>query len=429
MTWDQGIKLIELGIAYEATPGTAEAAPDEYILAEKCDLINERSWDEYRAAGSRSMTFQVPQPHHIKGGIESWAFPETNGLGYLLLGALGDDAVARLATASTSYRHLLTAGNYNPPSFSIWRKTGLQERIGKGCMINSLKIQQSKKSKLYMTADILGMQIATAATFGTAAYVTGESKAFRSGKGAALWDDVLMGNITEFDIAIDNSIDPDTWKVVGFDNPQHMVAGERKVTGSVTVNLIDNTEIEDFWGGSAGPSTLPANIPLDFIWESAIVETINTPTTAIKEGGPGTITMTPSGTLTGGGRAFFEVKITTVGAQDKFRWRRDWGVWSSEINTSATPTVLANGISAAFSAITGGALGDRWSFVIGDIPYRLDIEVPSARIRSFVDDDSGNHLAAKIDFQGTRSSSRYGTSTPFDVRAKLYNTRATVYDT
>ncbi len=89
----------------------------------------------------------------------------------------------------------------------------------------------------------------------------------------------------------------------------------------------------------------------------------------VKTAGTGTITMTSGGATTTGNTSgtckIYYIKITTVGAQDKFRWSTDNTNWSAEINTVTSSYALENGVIIWFSDITGGAVTDRWNFASG----------------------------------------------------------------
>lgn len=424
------LKFVRMGIAKEGTPGTPESAPTEYLYVDKGELIENRPYEDFDALGDRAVPYSLPKQYDTKASFGTWCFPENNGLGHALCGAIGNPVTpARVATASLTYRHDFTVVNTILPSYTVWWKSLIEELQTTYAQFNSLKFNLGKNSKLYMDADIVGQKENTASTFGTFAVSTASNRAFRSGIGQVLFDDVARANVTEFSLNIENNIAVDDAKVIGMDYPKNFVAGKRKVSGSMKCLFEDTVERVAAWGSATGPSPVPTQHSLDLIFESATIESILTPTTAVKEGGTGaTVTLTPSGTLTGGGRAFFEVKITTAGTPDKFMWRKNWGAWSAEVSSTGSAQLLSDAISITLSQSTGCVVGDRWSFVVGDIPYRLDFELPSCRISNFKPDLSGGRITASFDFLATIQSSTYSaTSTPFDIRAKLYNKKTTTY--
>lgn len=382
--------------------------------------------DSLRAMGSRGLTFIVDKPYHITGNVPSWAFPEDNGFGPFLYGAFGSATSATVCTGC--YAHKFSVVDTQVPSFTIWMKTGVYEAKASNCQVNKLTIKNSKASVLDYSADLVGSNLTTCTDFGTAAYITGSTKVFRSGGAKVFWDDSLSMNVDDLSITIDNGIDPAEAKALGANYAQHILAGNRSITGDMTIFVESTTELEDFWGSASGPSLDKATIPLMFEWEAAAISTVTaTVGASIKIAGTGTPTLTTAGTYTGTTTdGFYEVKITTAGAQDKFKWRKDGGAWSSEINTTTTATTVAEGITVAFSATTGCVASDRWFFMVGKVPFTFMMYLPACNINSFQQGSSGNRLNAKVAFTAQIDGT---VGVGFDAEAFLINTEAVAYST
>lgn len=426
MTWVDSIKSIKIGIAREETAGTAETSPTEYIYTTSEAVLNpEMSQDELRAMGSRGITFTVDKPYHVTGNIPSWAFPENNGFGYALYGAFGS-ATSGTVTGTAAYYHKFSVVDTQVPSFTVWCKTGVYEVKSTNNQFNRLVIKNDKASILDYSADIIGSQLSTCTDFGTDAYVTGSTKVFRSGGAKVFWDDTLSTNVDDVTITIDNGINADDAKSLGTVYADHILAGDRSITGDMTIFIESKTELEDFWGDDAGPVLNKSSIPIMLQWESsAIVTTATTVGAAVKMVGAGTPTLTSGGSYTGtSDDAMFEIKIESIGTPDKMQWRKDGGSWSTATDVLTTAMTLSDGVTVTFSATTGNTLKDRWFVCAGKIPYTFFVYMPSCKITAFQQGATGNRLTAKVSWTAEIDGTA---GVGFDAEAFLINTENTAY--
>lgn len=427
MSWTDSIKSIKVGIAVEETAGTVETAPQEYIYTTSEAVLNpEMTQDELRAMGSRGITFSVDKPYHVTGNVPSWAFPETNGFGYMLYGAFGS-ATSASVTGTAVYVHKFSVVDTQVPSFTLWCKTGVYEVKTSNNQVNKLVIKNDKASIMDYSADFVGSELMTATDFGTETYVTGGTKVFRSGGTSVFWDDTLSSNVDDISITIDNGINPDDAKSLGTVYANHILAGDRSITGEATIFVESTTELEDFWGASTGPVLNKAPIPIIIKSESsAIISTATTVGSAVKICGSGTPTITTGGSYTGtAADALFEIKIDSIGP-DKLMWRKDGGSWSTATAIVTTAMTLSDGVTVTFSAATGNTLKDRWFIQAGKIPYTLYLYMPSCKITGFQQGATGNRLSAKVSWTAEIDGT---TGMGFDAVAFLVNTKATSYAT
>jgi len=420
--WVDAIKSVKVGIANEETAGTIETAPKEYVYTTSEAVLDPVvDQDELRAMGSRGLTFTVDKPYHITGNISSWAFPEDNGFGPMLYGAFGSATSATVTTGC--YIHKFNVVDTQVPSFTVWMKTGVYEVTASNCQVNKLDIKNTKASILDYSADIVGSQLATASTFGTATYVSGATKVFRSSGAKVYWDDTLSTNVEDVSISIDNGIDPQDAKSLGVLYADHILAGDRTVSGDLTIFVESTTEINDFWGSTTGPVLNKTKIPIMIVWESsAIVSTATTVGATTKVAGAGTVTLTSAGSYSGtADYKLFEVKIPEA---NKMSWRANGGTWSTATTVTTSAVTLSDGVTIEFSAATGTSTSDRWFFYAGKIPYTFMMYMPSVNINSFTPGSTGNRLNAKVNFTAEID----GTSgVGFDAIAFLINTEATAY--
>lgn len=415
---------MKVAICREETAGTAETTPSEYIYTTAESVISPQiDQDTLRAMGSRGVTFTVDKPYHITGSIPSWAFPVDNGFGPLLYGAFGSATVSAKNGVS-SYLHTFSVVDTQVPSFTVWLKTGVYEAKASNCQVNKLTIKNAKASILDYAADIVGSQIVTCSDFGTETYVSGSTKVFRSGGALVFWDDTLALNVDDVSINIDNGIDPQDAKSLGVNYANHILAGNRTIGGDMTIFVESTTELIDYWGAASGPSLDKASIPLQFVWESTAIETAAVVGTTVKVSGSGTPTLTASGTYTGTADwKLFEVKVTTAAATDKFKWRSAGSAWSAEVTCTTASITLADGVAITFSALTTGAVTDRWLFYAGKIPYAFIVYMPSCKITKFDQGSTGNRLNAKVSFTAEIGP----TGAAFDSKSFLVNTESVAY--
>lgn len=426
MTWLEAVKIIKTGICREETAGTAETAPASYCYLSNEGVLNApREQDELRQQGARSLTCTVGKPYHVTASLQSWIFPEDNCFGELLYGALGNESSAKHGTSS--YMHTFSISDTYIPSFTVWAKTGVYEAKATNCQVSQLTINNAKASVADFTADIVGSSLATCTDFGTASYVSCGTKVFRSGNGKLIYDDALVANIDDVNLVINNNVDPADAKSFGVDYAQHLLAGNREISGSLTAFVEDTTMLADYWGSTTGPTLNQETIPLEFVWESSTIDANAEVSTVVKRSGSATSVLTIAGTYDDDPTtSFLEFKITTVDSTngDKFKWRQDYGAWSAEVvaATSAITMTGEGGNTVAFSATTGHTTADRWCCYVGDLPYALRVELPAVKIESFDQQSTGNRLSAKINFKA-QNSNVYG----YDIKAFLLNTHAASY--
>jgi len=67
----------------------------------------------------------------------------------------------------------------------------------------------------------------------------------------------------------------------------------------------------------------------------------------------------------GASSAYFEVEIQTEGSPDQFKWRKDGGTWTENVDITGSAQTLSDGQTITFGATTGHSAGDQW--VIGNL--------------------------------------------------------------
>jgi hypothetical protein len=240
------------------------------------------------------------------------------------------------------------------------------------------------------------------------------------------WDDVLSTNVEDVSISIDNGIDPQDAKSLGVLYADHILAGDRTVSGDLTIFVESTTEINDFWGSTTGPILNKTKIPIMIVWESAaIVSTATTVGATMKVAGAGTVALTSSGSYNGtADYKLFEVKITEAGASNKMSWRANGGAWATATTVTTGAMALSDGVTVQFSGATGGATSDRWFFYAGKIPYAFIMYMPSVNITSFTPGSTGNRLNAKVNFTAEIDGTA---GVGFEAEAFLINTKNAAY--
>ncbi len=68
--------------------------------------------------------------------------------------------------------------------------------------------------------------------------------------------------------------------------------------------------------------------------------------------------------------AKYELEVFDVGVSpDTFKWRKDGGAWSAEVQFSLTEITIGDGIYVLWAAVDGHAVSDSWMFYAGGIGY------------------------------------------------------------
>lgn len=67
----------------------------------------------------------------------------------------------------------------------------------------------------------------------------------------------------------------------------------------------------------------------------------------------------------GADSAYYEVVIEHAAATDKFKWRKDGGAWTEDVDITGAAQTLDEGQQVTFAATTGHTEGDQW--VIGNL--------------------------------------------------------------
>jgi len=425
MTWVDAVRSVMVGIADEAAPGIIDSDPQEYIYTTTEAVLEPIiEQDTLQSMDERGITFIVDRPYHVVGNIASWAFPEDNGFGQMLRGAFGSASATYLA--SGCYIHRFDVVDTRIPSHTIWMKTKTFEVTGTNCQIHKLTVKNSKASILDYSADIIGSQLATSTTFGTATYATSSAKVFRSGGARIYWGDILSSNVDDVIFVIDNSVDPQDAKALGDIYANHILAGDRTVSGDMTIFIESTRELKDFWGSETGPILNKDKIPIMMIWESASILSSGTTVGAtVKLMGDGTPTLTTGGLYSGSlDYSFYEVKIVEASATDSMMWRKNGGDWSDSIELITGAISLEDGVTIEFSDTTGNTTADRWFFYAGEIPYAFIVYMPSVNINSFAPSTVGSRLSAKVSYT---AETNFIDGIDFEAVAFLINTQELSY--
>ena len=83
--------------------------------------------------------------------------------------------------------------------------------------------------------------------------------------------------------------------------------------------------------------------------------------------GNGLNDLTSSGTFTGADGSTFEIEITTAGAPDTFKWRKNEGAYTTGVAITGAAQALSDGISVTFAATTGHTVGDKWTLGASEV--------------------------------------------------------------
>ncbi len=73
----------------------------------------------------------------------------------------------------------------------------------------------------------------------------------------------------------------------------------------------------------------------------------------------------------------FEVEIdASVPSPDTFKWRKDTGAWTENVNITGAAQTLTEGMTITFAAVNGHTIGDNWKSTCTEV-FGLDIKNPA----------------------------------------------------
>jgi len=262
MTLADSQKLIKMAIAKETTPGTAETTPDSYVYLTNTPQIKvNRNFEMLKPASHRDVVLSTANGYTTSLTAEVWGMP-VSVIGHMMAGAFGSCSAAQQG-GTIAYKHTFSlADTLN--SYTIWHKTGISETKSTYNQVNKLTINSPQNKVVNFSADFVGGRVVTTTDFGAASYSS--VNPFKSQMGSLTFGQAgatVRTNMTDFQMVIDNGINIDEGIVHGQRYPNTVIAGDRKVTGSLTFWMPDNDEGQRFWEGvDTDPSaTEPAETP------------------------------------------------------------------------------------------------------------------------------------------------------------------------
>lgn len=118
--------------------------------------------------------------------------------------------------------------------------------------------------------------------------------------------------------------------------------------------------------------------------------------------------------FSGAATAYYEVVIDHVGGTDSFKWRKNGGAWTEDVNITGAEQTLDEGQKLTFLATTGHTLGDQW--VIGNLKAEattesgVDAQITSAGNRLLNPNappawtDDGGKIALRVNFANGKAA-------------------------
>lgn len=239
------------GVAKEATPGTAMAAPTLYVPTKttfkggkKREYLNEERGDRNSNYGVVDSIRQSAV--NIKG---PWY---NDALGYFLYGAMGVDTPTQpnAGTAPTVWKHSFSLGDI-PPSFTMFRSLDTKAYYVPYSVVEKFKLNFASEGKLLeMEADMLGLYAQPIASPPTPSYSS--LLPFAGYLPTITLASGVSTDIIELALEFDQKVT--LWYPAnGSQDFITVYFGERKLTGSFTARF-DNTTIYDKWRNNTNDS-------------------------------------------------------------------------------------------------------------------------------------------------------------------------------
>ena len=423
------------------TTGTRGTTPTVYIIAGGKGTLNSTKASEKREiVGNRDPVLSYRKPEECKLSLPLPPLIESNGLGEMLLYTFGTDTTSAEIGSSTAYDHVFTA-NDTVKTFTTWAYDTLKTLDARLCTIDQMKIEIDREKGIDFTFDIKGADVATSTTFGEASYVnvaTDKPKLIPSGQCILEWGNPQSA-ISQY------------WKKITFTSKENVkygapgkapvpsgsssaklvVKGKREF--SIDIDFIDTDGIElKRWrqGGDTIPTaTAQADVQALTGMRLRAFGNQTKASTAYPwyyahRANVGAVTITMGGTYTAGlsnTPAFYEIYCTTDGTPDKFKWRKNGGTWSAEVEvTAGAMTTLGDGLEITFSSTSGMSLNDTY-YVFSHAQRMIEVTSLYNVIDEVTEKDSSDFYEStlKAFYEGGPSSTK--------PSATLRNTRSTAY--
>ena len=234
--------LQHLGVAFESTYGTG-VAPVFYI-----PLNSAKPQDDVKKIQDTSKRASIAKVYAIYDGVTSSTFDldldlYPDAIGYLLKGIMGQDTVTG---TSPNYTHTFAQVNALAPSMTLQYYNGIAEHQFAGSIMSELDLKFESESICTASAKFLGRKSAVVATT-TPSY---SGVAPFTGWGATLTiNGTSNANIVggEVNIKRDAKL---LWTCVNSQVPQKQNTGTYEISGKLTFDVEDETELGYLGNGS-----------------------------------------------------------------------------------------------------------------------------------------------------------------------------------
>lgn len=377
-------KYREFGLSVQTALGTKSTAPLWKIVSNGQGVMETVGGsDRSRGSTSRYTVDSAKKVPHYRVSLPVDVYPiAKNGFGPMIAG-LGDDTVTTPTGAVKTRKHTIeiTEDTYDK-FWTLWAKGAQFEQKVYDAVLSKLNIS-FPRGRATATAEYLGCGTEISSDFsgGSAEYVSSDDRALKLRSSGFF---LIFGNIGDkirekiinASVDFDNGIQPDSGKFHGSLFAHDMEFGDLSITGKLEAIMEDASDLQRAWGGAAPDGSDPI-LPLTMgEWGPTIEKIVGT--AVANSGNTGTVTITSGGNYTGLKTGYIQIECTTAGEQDKIKWRHVYddgttGSWHENVNTSTEPISLENGITADFSAVTGMALGDKWTIPFYNYRYGIEI--------------------------------------------------------
>ena len=249
-----------LGIAKETDYGTAIGSPTKYIpiLSESISADTGGIFPE-DIRGDRARHLALEGPFGVSGDVEFQAGPE-NGLGQILLGALGTVESTGTGTVTHTFTGVSTL-----PSYTVVVNVGdTLVRTISGCKVGTLALSCAAGEPLTVTATLVGRN----ETVGTATTIPSYStlEPFKWSEAKVTVDGTVDANIESMDLTTENTLVTDLRTLNQSRLIKELPERGRVITGSMDLNFTNVTQYERFLGGGTEPQISPWTGSLKFEW-------------------------------------------------------------------------------------------------------------------------------------------------------------------
>lgn len=342
--------------------------------------------------------------------ITSGALNVGDGLTITFLATTGHTAgdIWKIKAFDTDvYRHTYAPADI-PEVATFWSQEKAGESKSGDVVCNRLEFAVPQQGVMKVTADLKGGSYILSSDMGTptaADYPAAEDSdsVFRSGVATLVYGETgaaIRTNLRTIDISIDRGIKPEEGRTQDKVSNANMYPETNRLTLEMEFLLTSLAELQRSWDGkdataptATSPDWTETRLPtcnVKLATPAVISSTIDSAIPASGNTSPNDLST--SGTYTGLVSMVKTIKISTIGATDKFQVKNDDGSYGDEITMTGIAQDIGDGALVTFESATGHVKDDTFTIAITCWNSELELDIPDANVQFKPDQAGGRRI-------------------------------------